>query len=211
MSTSAIFAIGDSHGCVDELRALLGKIDPKPGDTVVFLGDYIDRGPDSKGVIDVVRGYQPEGVRVVALKGNHEDMMERALLDKNLLEWWYRNGGEATVQSYGGSIPEDARAWCRALPLTYRADGHFFCHAGVHPNATLDEQDEESLLWIRSKFLLSRKDFGARIVHGHTPSDKVEVEPNRINVDTGCVYGGHLTAVVLGKGEPVFIQVKRAT
>lgn len=204
-----IYAIGDIHGCAAELKELLGKVSPVPGDTVVFLGDYVDRGPDSKGVIDFIRSYAPTGVQVVALKGNHEDMMLRGLADDTMRRWWCENGGIATLESYGQSIPQDVQLWARDLPTSFAKDGYFFCHAGVNPDADdLNAQDEETLLWIRSKFLMSKKDFGARIVHGHTPSDEVEVLPNRINVDTACCFGGKLTCAMLGTGEPNFISVK---
>lgn len=205
-----IFAIGDTHGCAAELKELLGKIDPQTGDTVVFLGDYIDRGPDSKGVVDTVRAYNPQGVNVVVLAGNHEDMMCKVHADRNLWDWWLRNGGDATLESYGGVIPTEVLQWALMLPVSYKLDGYFFVHAGVDPDVSIDAQEKGALLWIRSKFLASKKDFGVRVIHGHTPNDNPEVRPNRINVDTACVYGEKLTCVVLGAGEPTFIQVKAA-
>lgn len=209
--SETIYAIGDSHGCAVELAELLGKIEPRRGDTVVFLGDYVDRGPDSKGVIEIVRSYAPSGVRVVALKGNHEDMMVKVHEDPRKFGWWTDNGGNTTLASYGGTIPADILKWAANLPLKYSEGGYLFVHAGVDPNVALDEQDEESLLWIRSKFLRSDKDYGVRIIHGHTPNDDPEVRPNRINVDTACCYGNKLTCVVLGKGEPFFVSVKRTS
>lgn len=205
--SETIYAIGDSHGCAVELVELLGKIAPRRGDTVVFLGDYIDRGPDSKGVVDIVRSYAPSGVKVVTLKGNHEDMMLQVSRNRSLSDWWLRNGGNTTLASYGGTIPADVLEWADKLPLKYAEGGYLFVHAGVDPDHPLDEQDEEALLWIRAKFLRSNKDYGVRIVHGHTPNDDPEVEPNRINVDTACCYGNKLTCAVLTKGEPFFISV----
>lgn len=206
-----IYAIGDIHGCLAELKELLGKIDALPGDTVVFLGDYIDRGPDSKGAIEAVRRYQPEGVNVIRLAGNHENMMLQVHANKSLWDWWLRNGGKATLESYGGSIPRDILEWALELPLQQRIDDYLFVHAGIDPDVPLDHQDEEALLWIRSKFLNSPKDYGVRVVHGHTPCDRPEVRPNRINVDTACCYGNKLTAVALGTAEPYFISVNAIT
>lgn len=203
-----IYAIGDSHGCAVELKALLGKIAPVAGDTVMFLGDYIDRGPDSKGVVDIVRGYQPESVTVVALKGNHEDMMVQVHANPGLWSWWIENGGAATLESYGGNIPPDVLSWAKDLPTSYRSGRYFFCHAGVYPGVSLAEQEDEHLLWIRARFLLSKEDHGAIVVHGHTPEDRPVVRTNRIGVDTGCCYGDgwSLTCAVLGDGRPTFIR-----
>ena len=206
-----IYAFGDVHGHCVELTELLGKIEPVAGDTVVFVGDYIDRGPDSKGVIELVRSYHPDGVKVVALKGNHEDMMVLVHEQPEKVDWWFMNGGRATIESYGGTIPPSILEWADKLPISYEQDGYFFCHAGVDPDNELSNQTDEALLWIREKFLCSKKDFLACIVHGHTPAAEPEVLPNRINIDTGCCFGGALTCAVLGNDEPLFIQTGAPT
>lgn len=207
---SSIFAIGDVHGCARELNELLNLIDAQNGDTVVFLGDYIDRGPDSRGVIEAVRAYSPEGINVIRLKGNHEDMMCQAHTDRSSFGWWLRNGGAQTLDSYGGHIPAEVLEWAASLPTSFAKGGFFFCHAGVDPDMALANQSDETLMWIRSKFLMSPKNHGAVVVHGHTPVSVPEVKANRINVDTACVYGSALTCVVLDGGEPWFIQARSA-
>jgi serine/threonine protein phosphatase 1 len=201
-----IFAIGDIHGCAAELATLLAKIDHKPGDTVVFLGDYIDRGPESAKVVTTVREYQPANVTVVRLRGNHEDIMLKVHEDRSKWDWWIGNGGGATLNSYGGEVPHDVLTWARALPTSFESDGHFFCHAGVDPERVLNDQDDQTLMWIRSKFLMSKKDFGKVVVHGHSPVSRPDVQPNRINVDTACVYGEALTCAVLDDGDVRFIR-----
>lgn len=210
-------AIGDIHGCVDELQQLLQELSEYQNDsnvTWVFLGDYVDRGPNVKGVVNTLMDFNTKN-NCVFLKGNHEDMM----LDPYEQSNWWRNGGSETLRSYENSngLPneKDLRfhidKFFRPLILNYQTEKYFFCHAGVHPHYELDNQLPSDLMWIRQSFLWSDKDFGKIIVHGHTPEslEKPVIKPNRINIDQGCVFGGHLTAVILeGENQPKFKQIQ---
>lgn len=202
------FAIGDIHGCARELAALLDQIRPTEDDTVVFLGDYIDRGPDSKGVVDIILDLEKR-TTVVALKGNHESM----LLD--FLDFpeapgagmFILNGGSSTLASYATAegdyaFPESHVNFFRNLRICFETKTHFFVHAGV-PVGPLSDLNPESpeaqnqMMWMRQPFLSSTYQWEKVVVHGHTPVAKVEKLPNRINLDTGCVYGNSLTALEL--------------
>ena len=200
-----IFAIGDVHGCARELDLLLAKIQPQPEDLVVFLGDYIDRGPDAKTVIDLVIELRRR-CEVICLKGNHEDMfldfLERPASKGAGL--FILNGGSATLASYGSGggsfeIPREHIEFLYTLKLWHETDDYFFVHAGVpeQPLSTIRTEDDAFLLWAREPFLSSEYNWGKLIVHGHTPMPLIEQRPNRINIDTGCVFDGHLTAVEL--------------
>lgn len=202
------YTIGDIHGCLAKLIALVKLCRTDAGkhrQKFVFLGDYIDRGPDSKGVIDYLMTLQQDRPEdVVCLMGNHEDMLLAALDAEEWEENWLRNGGIHTLSSYGVTaardLPKSHIDWIRQLPK-FNDDGlRFFVHAGVRPHQPLDSQDEYDLLCIREPFLSSTKDFGRLIVHGHTPlrSGRPESRPNRLNLDTAAVYGGPLTAAVFG-------------
>jgi serine/threonine protein phosphatase 1 len=210
-----LYAIGDIHGCARELELLLQQIKPKADDTVVFLGDYIDRGPDSKGVIDLILDLQ-EKTNVVALKGNHEQLFLDFLESPESpgAGVFVLNGGGATLASYPGpggtfEIPERHVEFFYGLKLKYETPSHFFVHAGV-PLKPLDEitdADSDALLWSRQPFLSSNYEWSKIVVHGHTPVAAPDIKDNRINLDTGCVYGGHLTALELPTGK--IFQVAR--
>jgi serine/threonine protein phosphatase 1 len=201
-----IFAIGDVHGCAHELELLIAKIKPKPEDLVVFLGDYVDRGPASRKVIDLVieLGSRCE---VVALKGNHEAMFLDFLQHPESpgAGLFVLNGGSATLANYAqedGSIemPDKHVAFFRDLKLFYETDDYFFVHAGVPdiPLKSIRESEHElAMLWSRHPFLGSDYKWEKIIVHGHTPVTDYELKSNRINIDTGCVYDGKLTALEL--------------
>lgn len=201
-----IFAIGDIHGCANELRRLLSILPTTPDSTLVFLGDYIDRGPASRDVIEEILEAS-ERCHVVNLIGNHESMLTDFLEDpeSSRAGTFFYNGGGATLASYGTgngefTIPPSHRAFFEGLQLTWQTDDYFFVHAGV-PNVPLAELDPEPnrnyLLWTRKPFLESSFDWQKLIVHGHTPHPDVEVRPNRINMDTGCVLGNRLSAIEL--------------
>ena len=195
------YAIGDIHGCMDKLRRLVRRCQSDAGDQIkfVFLGDYIDRGPDSRTVVEYLIALQNRMMtRVVCLLGNHEELALAALHGSLNEEQWLFNGGGETLRSYGitaaAEMPDEHIAWMKSLP-TYHDDGRrFFVHAGIHPSRPLDAQDEHDLIWIREPFLSNNKDYGRLIVHGHTPVRAPEVRPNRVNIDTGAVLGGPLTA-----------------
>lgn len=207
-----IYAVGDVHGCEHRLgvlhQAIARDAAARPAARVVLvhIGDYVDRGPDSAGVIQRLMGASPvPGATMVNLRGNHEALLlagqgPGATTDARWL--WLANGGRAALDSYGiarddGAIPEAHRAFIAGLPLTWRAGGYFFAHAGVRPGVALEAQDDHDLIWIREPFLSATADFGAVVVHGHTPRDAPEIRANRINIDTGAVYGGPLTCLVL--------------
>jgi len=225
---SRLYAIGDIHGRSDLVKQIIGLIqdDNRSRDeaaaTILFVGDYVDRGPCSKEVVDYLTGELPEGFSPLFLKGNHEEMMLTALKQPLSALNWLHNGGDATLFSYGVTMDvvqralwggpeglEEAAAALRALmperhlrfyeelKPCYRWGGYFFTHAGVRPGVALDRQSEEDLLWIREEFLSWPDDFGAIVVHGHTPMRTPQNLPNRIGIDTYAVHTGKLTAVGL--------------
>jgi serine/threonine protein phosphatase 1 len=200
-----IFAIGDIHGCFDKLVALMDIIDVDlEKDTLVFIGDYIDRGPQSKEVVDYLMDLSGQAGKVVFLKGNHELMLEEYLNGTNQFGF-LANGGLATLDSYsnGGSpdennpIPTTHLDFFRDLRMYYETDQYIFVHAGLKENVPLEEQNEWDMLWIREEFIYSDFDFGKRVIFGHTPFQKPIVLDNKIGIDTGAVYGNKLTCVEL--------------
>jgi serine/threonine protein phosphatase 1 len=197
------FAIGDIHGCLDKLERLLdrcrgyGRGRPM---RFVFLGDYVDRGPDSRGVIEKLRRAQREGGgEVICLRGNHEALMLAAARGEDV-ELWLLNGAGPTLASYDiddpRALPADDVNWAASLPFSFDDGQRFFVHAGVNPARALDRQSEHDQVWIREPFLSSERDFGRLIVHGHTPlrSGLPDLRANRLNLDTAAVLGGPLTA-----------------
>ena len=201
-----IYAVGDIHGSLGKLKSLIDACRQHAGGramTLVFLGDDIDRGPQSAGVVRLLIGLESElPARVVALKGNHEAMAVDVLDGAMPLGSWFLNGAAPTLQSYGvddvAALPRRHTDWMRALPLSYDDGRRLFVHAGVNPDKPLDAQDEQDLLWIREPFLDDERDYGRLIVHGHTPllTAAPELRRNRLNLDTGAVFGGPLTAAV---------------
>jgi serine/threonine protein phosphatase 1 len=198
------YAIGDIHGSLDKLQQLIGECERHADGRLmrwVFLGDYIDRGPDSRGVIDTLMALQARRPnQVVTLMGNHEAMLLAALDRSGAAPTWHSQGGLATLQSYSVSAAADLPAahvdWVRALQLRYDDGRRFFVHAGVNPGMALDAQEDFDLLWIREPFLSDRRDYGRLVVHGHTPlrTGSADLRGNRLNLDTGAVFGGPLTA-----------------
>ena len=210
-----IYAIGDIHGCADRLAALHAAIAddlahrPIARPLVVHIGDYVDRGADSAGVIaQLLRPGLLPGITVVNLMGNHEHTMREALRGERAAATdWLFAGGRPTLESYGldpdgpraawEAIPSAHRDFLDGLTLSHRAGGYLFVHAGVRPGVALDAQLPEDLLRIRQPFLYTAQDLGAVVVHGHTPVKAPQIHPNRIAIDTGAVFGGPLTAAVL--------------
>jgi serine/threonine protein phosphatase 1 len=213
------FAVGDIHGCIDELRSLLDSCRKTAADAeydLVLLGDYVDRGPASREVVDYIMREQSKGqLRLRCLRGNHDSMLSLAAdcsrTDADLVQWW-ANGGEATLDSYGvgdpSDLPADHLQWLRSLPFFLHENGRFFVHAGVRPGVSLHTQSEHDMLWIREPFLSSELWHGALIVHGHTPTvhGAPDARANRVNLDTGACFGGPLTAAAFSpdKLSPLF-------
>lgn len=206
-----LFVIGDIHGCARELEALLAGLPLARGDTVACIGDYLDRGPASRAVVDQLLALEARGdVGTVFLRGNHEDMC-LAYLGRHGRwgESWFINGGAATLRSYGldpHTSPLEVEARLPAAHLrfleglhTWQVIGtHLLVHAGIRPGRALAEQDEEDLLWIREEFIKAEHALPYTVVFGHTPQRTVFVDlPYKIGIDTGCVYGGRLTALEL--------------
>ena len=213
-----IYAISDIHGCAHLLDAMFKVIDAdiahsKPQRAIeVFLGDYIDRGPDSRATLDLLveRSHRRN---TVFLKGNHEAFLDEVFRDSSRIADWLRFGGLQTLMSYGLSpslnpddeeqrallselvvaMPPRHREFLRRLRLTFSCGDFFFVHAGVKPGIPLSEQRESDLLWIREEFLQSQKKFGKYVIHGHTPVRSAEVLTNRANIDTGAYATGNLT------------------
>ena len=221
-NASRIYVIGDIHGRLDLLDQTIAKIDldmrraPCAETFTVTLGDYIDRGPNSRGVIERLM-QNPFPTAYVALKGNHEELFENFVEDPSVGSQWRQLGGLETLHSYGvpvsllmvgkgfreaadklrANIPENHLQFLSSLKTSASSRSFFLCHAGVRPGIPLERQDARDLLWIRQEFLASKMDFGKRVVHGHTPANSPEVLPNRINIDTGAYMTGRLTCVVL--------------
>ncbi len=197
-----IYAIGDIHGCLSALEALLEKIPIRWGeDFLVFLGDYIDRGPDPRKVLEVIMELKesyPE--RVIPLLGNHEWMFLR-YLEGIEREVYLLNGGEVTLLQFMEDgvlkVPEEVITFLRELSPYWETERYIFVHAGLRPGRKLAEQKIEDLLFIREEFIYSDYDWGKRVIFAHTPFGRPFLAPNKIGIDTGCVYGGELTALVL--------------
>ncbi|GJE25980.1 metallophosphoesterase family protein [Methylobacterium organophilum] len=204
------YAVGDIHGCADLLDGLLDRIEAHTAGRarkLVFLGDYIDRGPDSARVIETLRKLQwREPEAVTCLMGNHEAMLRDTLRERGALGHWVSNGGAQTLESFGVSGPEeisgDVLDWIEALPTLHADERHWYVHAGLRPDRPPPESDAETHLWIREPFLSVDHDFGRHVVHGHTPQTRgrPELRRFRTNLDTGAVYGGALTAGVFVEG-----------
>ena len=216
-----LFAIGDIHGCPDELGAILKAISPRESDTVVFVGDYVDRGPSARDVIDLADELKKTGAECVYLKGNHEDMMLSFLgLPGHYGESFLFNGGVATLESYGVGedklleavehLPGRHLEFLSGLATSYLRPPYLFVHAGISPLRQLEEQQSEDMLWIRQEFIFNPHRVDATVVFGHTPMRGVMIDlPYKLGIDTGLVYGGKLTCVEFNEG--VLYQVDRGS
>jgi len=230
-----LYAIGDIHGRLDLLGRLLELIkadaaaNPAARQAVVYLGDYIDRGPESKGVIDLLlsRPMRAAGFEEIHVMGNHEDILLQFLADVRCGPHWFAYGGMDTLSSYGvrppglmaveadllraqadlkGKVPPTHLDFLRHMKLSHEEGDYLFVHAGLRPGVKLDEQIGQDMMWIRDEFLHSDADFGRVVVHGHTIAETPQVKPNRIGVDTGAYATGVLTCVVLEGTGRRFIQ-----
>ena len=205
-----IFAVGDVHGCVDKLKTVLGMIKLDwDRDMMVFLGDYVDRGPDSRGVIELLLNLKKRhGDRLIFLKGNHEWMFMQFLKGEEQ-DFFLQNGGIETLESYSlekgkTDIPQSHLDFLDNLDLYFETQDYIFVHAGLRSNIPISEQSPEDLLWIRSPFLKSSYDWGKRVIFGHTPFSFPFIEANKVGIDTGAVYGGRLTCLMLPDFEFIF-------
>ncbi|HWE75848.1 MAG TPA: metallophosphoesterase family protein [Stellaceae bacterium] len=219
-----VYAIGDIHGSLVPLRLLRDAIrehadaHPIGRKCLIYLGDYIDRGFDSRAVIEMLVNEKLPGFEHVFLKGNHEDGLLRFLADGSNATFWVAYGGIATMFSYGVKPPDPAtsddevirarKELAKNLPPdhldflakleSYRIEGDYlFVHAGIRPGVPIEMQREEDLLWIRDEFLRSQQEFGKCVVHGHSISRHPDFQPNRIGIDTGAFASGTLTCLVL--------------
>ena len=203
-----VIAIGDIHGCLVALQSLVELIDPQPADTIVALGDYVDRGPNSRGVIDYLIELRKR-CRVVPLFGNHEEMMYEVVIDDKPPYDWLRHGGVDTLDSYGfvgdlRVIPEDHRDFLKGLVDYYQTETHFFVHANYDPQLELDEQPPELLRWIKlTDVMPTPHRNGLRAVVGHTHHREGEILelPHLICLDTYCYGGFWLTAMDVESGQ----------
>jgi serine/threonine protein phosphatase 1 len=220
-----LVCIGDIHGCVEELDVLLEGIAPTADDRLVFLGDYIDRGAASRATLDLLVDLRARLPGTVFLRGNHEEMLLAYLgLGGDGADVFLRAGGVATLASYdvevrGRAAPSRDEILARiprahlellreGLLLHHAEGGYLFVHAGVRPGVALAQQEARDLLWIREEFLAAEHGFPQTVVFGHTPLREVWFQARRkIGLDTGCVYGGRLSAIDLTEG--VLHQVRR--
>lgn len=228
-----VYAVGDIHGRSDLLTTLLREIvadaaqEDAANKTLIFVGDYVDRGPDSRGVVETLLHGLPGDFSVHFLKGNHEELLLDFLDDPRRLDHWRMNGGEATMASYGVDVDSLAMtgassdAWrdafmdvlppahfdfFRHLSLQTQLGDYLFVHAGVRPGVPLHAQNDFDLIWIRDEFLDATEPFDKIVVHGHTPEPEPVVRPNRIGIDTGAVFSGRMTALRLHNGERSFLR-----
>jgi serine/threonine protein phosphatase 1 len=216
-----VYAVGDIHGCADQLNRMLNAVQADASTSasikhLVFLGDYVDRGPDSRGVIERLSSPFP-GFKTHFLRGNHDQAILDFLQDPSFYRTWRSYGAPETLVSYGvvpprfdkeaeftvardklaSALPGRHVRFLENLELSARIGDYFFAHAGVRPGVKLDHQVADDLLWIRDEFLMSNDDFGATVVHGHTPGNTAIHRTNRICIDTGVYATGRLTAAVL--------------
>jgi serine/threonine protein phosphatase 1 len=211
-----LYVIGDLHGCLAPLQRLLEHLEPDlHQDRLLFVGDYIDRGPDSRGVVDYILGLKARypAENIICLKGNHEVMFLDFLAgkDRNL---FLMNGGLNTLRDYWGEgwdeqselvLPLDHARFYQELQLFYEIEDYIFVHGGLKPGVPLAEQVDEDLCWIRGEFIASTEDFGRRVIFGHTPFKQPLVLPNKIGIDTGLVYGNFLTCLKLPQMDFYFV------
>ncbi len=200
-----IFIVGDVHGCLDMLRRLMDKIDWRPDeDNLIFLGDYIDRGIDSKGVIDYILELKKESSRVQCLLGNHENIL-LDFLNTGEPRLLIINGGIPTLESYQAGneneddplIPPEHAAFFKDLIPYIELEDYYVVHAGFRPGVAIEDQTLEDLIWIREPFIFSDHDFGKPVIFGHTPIAEPLMMDNKIGLDTGAVYGNRLTCLEL--------------
>lgn len=226
------YAIGDVHGCLVQLDRLIGRIEADLDDRpvrqafLILVGDLIDRGPDSAGVIERLRTYSRPGLTPIFLTGNHEEYFLRVLAgERGVLDNWLDYGGKQCAESYGVSadqlvalpedqalallrrkVPDEHRRFLKSFGDTFRFGDYLFVHAGIRPGLPLEQQSRADLRWIREPFLHDSGDHGFVVVHGHTIVETVEEHPNRIGIDTGAYRSGVLTALAIDGTERRFLS-----
>lgn len=205
MGVEKIYIVGDIHGCLEMLERLLDKIGWSPvNDRLIFLGDYIDRGKNSRGVLDLLLEISRSSSLVQFLIGNHENIFLE-YLNTGRIMGFILNGGDATLESYravessggGVDIPQEHLAFLRSLEHWIELDDYYVVHAGFRPGVDVERQSFEDLIWIRDTFIFSDYDFGKKVIFGHTPFSKPLLMANKIGLDTGAVYGNKLTCLEL--------------
>lgn len=231
------YAVGDIHGRLDLLNQLLGKIEYDIGardpsqNIVVFLGDLIDRGPHSAGVVERLRTWEPRDAKAIFLCGNHEEALLRVLAgERTILANWLRFGGADCLASYGlsptlikrqsetealaairAAIPGEHQTFLKTFADTFRFGDYLFVHAGIRPGIGVAAQAKQDLRWIRDPFLEDLTDHGFVVVHGHTISAAVDERPNRIGIDTGAYRTGRLTAVAIEGTQRWFLDTAQCS
>ena len=205
MDSGRTLIIGDIHGCLDMLKRLMDTIAWQPEkDRLIFIGDFIDRGKDPKGVVDYVLSLSRCSPHVQCLTGNHEAMFMDYLSGKDR-ELFLVNGGGFTLKSYltgksgeeGSLIPQDHISFYQSLKSYIKLQDYYVVHAGFRPGVGIEDQEFEDMVWIRGPFIYSDYDFGKKVIFGHTPFPEPLIMDNKIGVDTGAVYGGKLTCLEL--------------
>ena len=205
MEKEKIFIIGDIHGCLDALKRLMDKIPWRPDrDRLIFLGDFIDRGESSKGVVDYVLALRRCSSQIDCLIGNHEVLFLDYMNGKDR-GLYFRNSGWITLESYradrpewdGSLVPPDHMAFYQSLKTYIELEDYYVVHAGFRPGVEIEKQLLEDMTWIREPFIYSDYDFGKRVIFGHTPFHEPLVLENKIGLDTGAVYGNRLTCLEL--------------
>ncbi len=209
-----IFVIGDIHGCLTLLKRLMDKIPWEPKkDRLIFVGDYIDRGENPKGVVDFILSLKKESDNIECLLGNHEAMLMDYLNGKNR-DIYLFNGGTTTLASYRAAkksqdaplIPDEHISFFSELKPYVELEKYYVVHAGFRPGKSIENQVIADMIWVRYEFIDSDYDFGKKVIFGHTPFDKPLVMPTKIGIDTGAVYGNMLTCIQLP--EEIFYSVK---
>ena len=231
-----LYAVGDVHGCRRQLDAMVAAIEedrqshPVPRAGTIFLGDHLDRGPESKAVVNRLIHLMAHDKSVLCLAGNHDIALRNFLNDPvDFGEMFFRNGGAETLRSYGLRVPKPPFAreelsgmidyaqqliplnhlhFLANLPHGAEFGDYFFCHAGIRPGVAIEDQSPEDMMWIRREFLDHEEPLEKVVVHGHTPANDVEFRTNRIGVDTRCYGSGTLSCVVLEGTDHRILQVQ---